>query len=92
MEKDEISETKIGAVNHGMAKSNEELSVDDMALKSDNIRARKPKQPKSPPNDNLNKECSSLWSIDSDNTKELKKQWGKEKKTEEIVLNVSNLC
>ena len=90
--KDKISETRKGVVNHGVEISNEELYVDDMALKRDNIRERKPQQQKSPPNDNGDNECSSLWSVDSNNVNEIKNQEKTNENIEEIVVNVSNLC
>ena len=91
MEKVEISETKKGAVNHGIEISNDELYVDDMGVKKNNIRSRRPNQQSSPPNDDFNNDSSFLRSVDSKKSREIKKQGKTNEKEEEIVINVSNL-
>ena len=88
-------ETKKGALNHGADVSNEELYVNDMVAKRDNMSSRKPTKQRFPPkvdlnNGTLSNDCSSMWSVELDNVKKKKQQKRQDEKKEEIGKDGSN--
>ena len=97
---EKMSDTKEGVVNHGIELSNDEACINDMTVKSDNLRARHSKLNKrgtsSQPSDNGSIKTSSdddsfLSSVEFENDKIRRGRERRKAKKEEIVLDVSNI-